>query len=515
MKLLQKRYTCFLSLAFCLLLLQSCDKNFEEINTNPNAVSTPTPEYIFSKALYDGARYSGNTETLLLGTMQYTTSYNDVEGFGSKYVAARLDLTMGIFNNAYPNQINEIGEVIKVVKDDPAKINLYAVARIWKVFCFSRITDLYGDVPYSQAAQGYNESLYQPAYDAQKDIYTDMLKELDEAAKSLDPANPTTFGAADLIYNGNTAQWKKFAYSLMLRLGMRMTKADAAAAQTWVTKAIAGGVITDYADIAKLSYVGSGQDINKNPIALVMINDNYIKADGISNNEGGKYQQVFIDSLKANNDPRLKVISVVYVNGVASSDESIQKGMPSNINGTKPSNFVTFSEPNQNTVLKLSAPLLLFTTAETNFLLAEAAVKSWYAAETASSLYEKGIRAAMKHWDLISGTTGTIDAGRIDSYVAAHTLNTSGTVAQQMEQIYNQFWVGIFPDAQEVYANYRRTGYPALVPNNYPGNATGGKIFRRLLYPSSEQTLNRASYNEAVSRQGADDLMTRVWWDKP
>ena len=152
---------------------------------------------------------SGNTETLLLGTMQYTTSYNDVEGFGSKYVAARLDLTMGVFNNAFPNQINEIGEVIKAVKDDPAKVNLYAEARIWKVFCFSRITDLYGDIPYTQAGQGYNESIYQPAYDAQKDIYADMLKELDEAAGSLDPANTTTFGAADLIYNGNTSTMEK------------------------------------------------------------------------------------------------------------------------------------------------------------------------------------------------------------------------------------------------------------------------------------------------------------------
>ena len=233
MKLLKQKYTRLLALAFCIVLVQSCEKDFKEINTNPDAVSTPTAQYVFSKALYDGARFSGNSQVLLLGTMQYTTSYNDVAGFGSKYVAARLDLTMGIFNSAFPNQINEIGEVIKVVKDDPTKINLYAVARIWRVFCFSRITDLYGDIPYTQAAQGYNESLYQPAYDAQKDIYADMLKELDEAAKSLDPANTNTFGAADLIYSGNTAQWKKFAYSLMLRLGMRMTKVDAAAAQTW------------------------------------------------------------------------------------------------------------------------------------------------------------------------------------------------------------------------------------------------------------------------------------------
>jgi len=511
MKLSNQKYAGILPLVLCMFFIQSCDKDFKEINTNPNAVSEPTPQFIFSKALYDGAANSANTQTLLLGTMQYTTSYNDVAGFGSKYGAARLDLTMGVFNNSYPNQVNEIGEVIKAVKDDPAKINLYAVARIWKVFCFSRITDLYGDIPYTQAAQGFNESIYQPAYDAQKDIYADMLKELDEAAKSLDPANTKTFGSADLIYNGNTAQWKKFAYSLMLRLGMRMTKVDAASAQSWVTKAIAGGVITSYADIAKMTYVGSGQNINKNPIAFGMLDNDYIWADGVSNTEGGKYQQVFIDSLKANNDPRLGVISVVYVNGVASSDESIQKGMPSNISGTKPANFVTFSEPNQKTVLRIAAPLLLFTNAESDFLLAEAALRNWYTAETASTLYEKGIRAAMQHWDLITGTTGTIAASRIDSYVAAHALNTSGTVDQQTEQVYNQFWVGIFPDAQEVYANYRRTGYPALVPNNYPGNATGGKIFRRLLYPTSEQTLNRASYNDAISRQGADDLMTRVW----
>lgn len=510
----KQKYTLILLLLAGGLLVQSCDKNFEAFNTNPNAVSSPTPGYIFSKALYDGANFNGNTGKLLLGTMQYTTSYNDVEGFGSKYVAARVDLSMAVFTSAFPNQINEISEVIKAVKDDASKINLYAVARIWRVYCFAQLTDLYGDIPYSQAAQGFNQSIFQPAYDPQKDIYADMLKELEEAATILDPANTNTFGASDLVYNGNVAQWKKFAYSLMLRLGMRMTKIDATAAQSWVTKAIAGGVITNYADIAKISYVGSGQNINKNPMAWNLLNDNYIWADGVSNTEGGKYQQVFIDSLKANNDPRLGVISVVYVNGVANADESIQKGMPSNINGVKPSNFVTFSEPKQSTVLRVAAPLLLFTVAETNFLLAEAALRNWYSAETAAALHEKGIRAAMKQWDLISGATGTIDQGRIDSYVTAHALNTGSPMDKQMEQIYNQFWVGIFPDAQEVYNNYRRTGYPALVPNNYPGNATGGKILRRLLYPTSEQTLNKQSYNEAITRQGPDDLMTRVWWDK-
>ena len=93
MKLLNNKYTGSLLSALCMFLIQSCDKDFKETNTNPDAVSTPTAPYIFSKALYDGAEYCGNTETLLLGTMQYTTSYNDVEGWGSKYVAARVDLS--------------------------------------------------------------------------------------------------------------------------------------------------------------------------------------------------------------------------------------------------------------------------------------------------------------------------------------------------------------------------------------------------------------------------------------
>ncbi len=502
------------ALVMIIISLSACDKNFEEINTNPEAVSTPTAAFIFSKALYDGASISGNTGHHLFGLMQYTTSYNDVEGFGSKYVASQQNGTSSVFNDAYPAQINEIGEVIKAVKEDATNVNLLGVARIWRVFCFSRITDLYGDLPYTEAGQGFNQALYQPKYDSQSDIYADMLKELDEAAASLDPANGKTFGPADLIYEGDVTKWKKFAYSLMLRLGMRLTKVDEGAAQSWVGKAVSGGVITDFADIAKMNYIGSGQDINKNPVALQLLNDNYIVADGVTNVEGGKYQEIFIDSLKANKDPRLPLLSIVWKDGTPNSDTSIQKGMADNISGTKPSDFGSFSEPNPATILKLSAPLLLFTTAESDFLLAEAALRGWYTSETAAALYEKGVRAAMQQWDLITGITGAVSQVEVDDYLSAHAWLAGGSVELQKQQIYNQFWVGLFPDAQEVYNNYRRTGYPALVPNNYPGNATGAQILRRFLYPISEQTLNTNSYQAAISSQGPDNLMTRIWWDK-
>jgi len=503
---------CALLVGVGLLGLTACTKDFEEVNTNPNAIGTITPEFVFTKAQYDGV---GNMLNALLGTMQYTTSFNDVSGFGSKYIASQVNTSSSSFSTAYPNALNEITLVINAVKDDPNKVNLLSEARIWRVYCYSRLTDLYGDIPYFQANQGYTEAKYTPAYDAQKDIYADMLKELDEAATSLDPAKPT-FGVADLMYNGNTVQWKKFAYSLMLRLGMRLTKVDAAAAQTWATKALAGGVITEDADIAKVTYLASGQIINQNPLAYFLWINDYIAANGNTNQEGGKYQDVFINHLKTTKDPRLGVVSVVYTGGSPNRTDTTfakQQGMPANL-GAKPANFAQLSEPNPKTVLLLNSPRLVFTAAESYFLQTEAALRGW-SGGSASTLYSNGVSAALRQWSIISlgSSDGTLSSRQITTYVNNNRLVASG-FDQQMRQIYTQFWVSIFPDAQEAFASYRRTGYPALTPNNYPGNATGGQFPRRFLYPLSEQNLNANAYAAAVARQGPDNLLTRVYWDK-
>ena len=503
------KYTGGLLVVLAAVSLQSCDKDFVDTNTNPDATSVVIPQYVFTKAQYDGV---ARMMPFFMGTMQYTTSYNDVAGFGSKYNAAQTSQTFAAFTNAYPNEINELGLVIKAVKNDASKINLLAEARIWRAYCFSRLTDLYGDIPYSQAGLGYDSSLFKPGYDAQKDIYASILSELDQAAQSLD-ASKGTYGVADLIYGGAVDKWKKFAYSLMLRCAMRMTKVDAAAAKTWAQKAIAGGVITLDADIAKMTYLADGQNINKNPLALNLWNSDYIAGDGVKNVEGGKYQDVFINYLKGTSDPRLPVISVVWNGGVADTSVGIQKGMASTWQNKTPPDFGTYSEPNPKTVLPRNSPFLVFTAAESYFLLAEATLRGWYSGATASSLYQSGVQSALRQWSLFGGT---IPQAAIDNYTNA-TVSAfigAGTFDAQMNVIYTQFWVSVFPDAQEVFASYRRTGYPALVPNNYPGNATGGKIFRRMLYPISEQTLNADSYNVAVSRQGANDLLTRIWWDK-
>jgi hypothetical protein len=490
------------------LALQSCDNGFEDLNTNPNASIKIVPEYVFSKAQYDATR---NILIGAAGTMQYTTSFNEVAGFGSKYIFLQGTAPYLVFTNGYPNEINEINEVIRAVETDPNGVNKLSAARIWRAYSFHRITDLYGDIPYQDAGKGYVQSLYKPRYDAQSDIYADMLKELDEAVTAFDDAKPT-FGNADLLYGGNIGKWKKFGYSLMLRLGMRLTKVDATLAETWVKKAIAGGVITEDADQALIKYTTAGQDINKNPLALSWLTSDYLQANGTSNPEGGKYQKTFIDHLQATNDPRLGVISVVYVDGKGDTTASLQKGMPANFIN-KPADFGTYSEPNQKTILRLDAPMFVISAAEVNFLLAEAAIRNWYNGQSADVSFEKGIRSAMKKWTLY-GADGLISDDKINTYVAANPFNTAGTFDEQMEQIHTQFWLAVFPDAQEAFSSWRRTGYPVLVPNIVPGNSTGGQIFRRMLYPPTEENLNGDEYQKAIARQGANTFLTRIWWDK-
>ncbi|RQO66426.1 SusD/RagB family nutrient-binding outer membrane lipoprotein [Pedobacter sp. KBW06] len=508
---IKKYYSRFLILSLLASsLLQSCDKGFEELNTDPNSSPTLTPAFVFTRAQLDGTR---NLLHLLQGTMQYTTTFNDVNGFGSKYVLSQIQQTWQVFDVAYRAEINEITQVVTAVTGNPDQVNHLAMSRIWRAYCFSRVTDLYGDIPYFDAVRGYTDAIYKPKYDPQKDIYADLLKELEQAAAGLDPGKPN-FGSADLIYGGDVLKWKKFAYSLMLRLAMRMTKVDPALAETWAKKAIAGGVITVDADIAKMSnYVRDGQDINKSPFSFRFWTWDYSRGGGDENPEGGKYQESFISYLRNEKDPRLAVVSVVWVKGVPDTTSAIQKGMPASLN-SKPANFVTFSEPNPNTVLRLNNDFLLLTNAETSFLLAEAALRGWYNGASASVMYENGIAAAMRQWSLF-GAGGVISTNQIQTYIKYHRLATSAPFASQMEQIYTQFWVGVFPDAQEVFSSYRRTGYPALIPNNYIGNATGGKIFRRMQYPVSEQNLNAENYNAVVARQGPDDLLTRIWWDRP
>lgn len=506
-----------------IMLLSSCDKGFEEMNVDPNKYAEVVPEYLFTRSLLDGVstNYAGAAYLTIGQSMQQFATYKEVPAAGDKYF--NYSYSTGNWN-AYAGTTSGQGSVIAIrqvidaVSGNAANVNKLSAARIWKAYIFHRLTDMYGDIPYFDAGKALSDKNYGPKYDTQQAIYADLLKELDESIKAFD-ATKTTFGTADLMYGGDVTKWKKFGYTLMLRLGMRLTEVDPTMAKTWVEKAIAGGVILDDADRAVIGYVDGSQVASRNFIASALLSTDYITPGG-DNVEGGKFAKTFIDYLKTTKDPRLNVFSIVWSTTdnktfTADTTSALQSGMPNAAYNSLPANFNSFSEPNPNTLLKYSAPLIVLGNSETNLLLAEAAVRGWASGTTATTAYGNAVKANMRQWALF-GTGGVISETKMNAYLAANPYKTSGTVAQQMEQIQTQKWVSLFlEDEYEIFANWRRTGYPVLTPTNYPGNLTGGKIPTRFVIPDSEETYNRTNFLEARTRQGGTNtLSSLVWWDK-
>ncbi|MFA6944530.1 MAG: SusD/RagB family nutrient-binding outer membrane lipoprotein [Pedobacter sp.] len=500
------------------MLQLSCKKELAEVNKNPNAYEKINPDFLFTNSVISmvGVNPRGDREAIM-ALLQQQATFVEVEAIGDKYNNenyVRDDWA------AFSVCVNQIQLVIQGVKDDPEAINKFAVARIWRAYLFHRLTDLYGDIPYSEANKSLT-GLFQPKYDLQSYIYTDMLKELEESANSLDASKPT-FGASDLFYKGNTVQWKKFAYSLMLRLAMRLTKVDPVLAKTWVEKAISGGPIIVDADLARIPFIDGSLASNRNPFTTEWLAFDFVDGQNPQNLLGGKMAKTFIDQLKGNStttkDPRLNVISVLWVKQpsgvyVADTSTALQKGMQNAKYNAYPLDFETYSEPNPNTVMRYDAPFFVMTPAEVNFLLAEAAIRGWYSGN-AGKLYEAGVSAAMRQMSLYGNKT-IISKGQIDYYLANNPFKAGGTFNEQLEQISIQKWILFFLDQKENFANWRRTGYPKLIPTNYPGNITGGQIPRRYIVPQSEEQLNTVNFLEAKKRQSGDNtLLSRVWWDK-
>lgn len=507
------------------VLLPSCDKGFEEMNKNPNAFTEPVIGSMFSTSLIKTAgtstfdSYWGNM--IYLGGYMQTFATLTTMWPGDKYLTTPE--SGAYFEIVYTGHLKDLEQAMSIIKDQPDKVNEYNIARILRVFIMHRVTDLYGDVPYREAGQGYLTGIYKPKYDRQSDIYPDMLKTLEEAASQLDPSKPS-YGSADFIYNGSPAKWKQFAYSLMLRLGMRLTKIDPQMAEQYVKKAIAGGVIKSNADIAKLvhtSATGNNWNWVNNLHQSVGVQ---VARKGIND---AKLTKTFIDYLQSTTDPRLPFYSTLWQGNASPSElsnaslPSRQRGLPNGYDNSTIKSIIPswtndmlaeFSETNLLTIGSLSAPTVFLSYTEVEYLLAEAALRGWDSGSPETH-YSNAVTSSMKLTTIYPGNV-IIPQSEIDKFLQSNPL--TGTTDEKMEKIYTQLWVShfMFSDNVEIFSSWRRTGYPKLTPVNYLGNVTGGTIPRRLVYPASETNLNTENYNAAIALQGADLYTTRVWWDK-
>lgn len=499
--------------SFC--FFSSCDKGFTELNTNKIDPTSLNPVFEMNKSIVESNFTSTANQQAWL-CYYYGIVQQIIVPFGSSLIGGNYNQYLPgnndiVWNFYYPNMIKQIVDVVDKTKTDPKQVNLYNSARIWKAYLFMILTDSYGDIPYFEAGGGYINKVTNPKYDAQKEIYKDILKELDEASAALNATSPISTG--DIMYGGNVSQWKRFGYSLLLRAAMRHSKIDPTTAETYTKKAIAGGLMQSNADNAVLRHTSL-----------------YINWMGemLNGREKSNFYlaEPFVNYLKNNNDPRLPVFSIRYVGAANGTQQTAarvttapasQIGMPMGYNDVSiAATFATkgvvslwdFSQANTNTVLTTTSPEYFVTYSQTQLLLAEAIVRGW-APGDAASVFANGIRANMEQLAAY-GSGGVISPAAIQGYVSNNPLSASTA----LEQINTQYWVSSFLNGPELFSNFRRSGFPVLTPNPYPGSEVPGAFIRRLQYPNSEYIVNQANIEAANARQGPDKISTRIWWDK-
>lgn len=504
-----------LALALSLTFITGCDEGFDEINTNKVDPTSLAPSLILNKAII-ATTYLDGVSTLGMLCYNFGIVQQVITPYGSSLSGGNYNQLNNsnsplVWVNFYRNVIKQLVAVTEQTKGDPLNANIYHAARIWKAYAFMILTDTYGDVPYFDAGKGYISEEIRPKYDPQEAIYKDILKELEEAAGALDASQaPVT---TDILYGGNVARWKKLGYSLMLRAGMRLSKVDPTTAKAYVAKAVAGGLFENNTDNSVIRHTSLYNNYIANHLAAREKTNFYLAAP-------------FVNYLKENNDPRLPVFAVRYVGAKggpeqiparASSDPKVQIGMPMGyndvtINSVLAENGVVslwdFTQINLTTVLKLDAPEFHITYAQVQLLLAEAAVRGWVTGE-AADYYAKGIRANLEQMALYD-PGAAIREDAILAYLKAHPLDAT----KALEQINTQYWVATFLDGNESWANFRRSGFPSLKKNPYPGSEIKEDFIRRMPYPDSEIVVNLQNVNDANTRQGPNDLNTRIWWDK-
>ncbi len=495
----------------CIIPLTSCNTDeLQELNIDPNAANELDWKFMFTWGLVQAAenRYVNGRVNLGICShliQQMASIESGERAMGDKYTRNE-DSKNAYMWYLYRNSMKTLAEVIRQTGPEgtnPTWTNLHHMAQVMYIIPMHIMTDLYGNVPYTEANKGI-DNVFFPTYDNQEFIYKDMLAKLETAANTIG-TGPDEVGQADFMFGGDFTKWTKLANSLMLRLAMRISNVDPATAQSFAQKAIAGGVMESNDDMAWIKMAsGPSQWQNQNGIARALIPDDWGANSVLS--------QTFVDFLQETNDPRLGMLAVIGPwGGPYNADPAAQRGMPNGFDSetivefdasVDPANiFATFSRLNP-AFLDVDDPFIFMPYAEVEFLLAEAAIKGWSSGD-ATAHFNAGIRGAMQMYEIFDPAF-TVDDATVDAYIAANPFD--GTVEMVAEQI----WAANFLNWYEAYSSWRRTGFPTLTPNNYPGNISGGQIFRRIQYYTNEIANNP---NLQTGGTLPDDYMTRIWWD--
>ena len=510
--------------ASCLVLVSSCTKNFEQYNTDPNGVTNEEmlrDGYALRAALTGMAsavistdvNTTQFTECLLGGPMagylsdsnqgfrNTISNYNPTDNWTNVFLSS---------SRIIPTFYSNYGDLSNMT-EDPI---LLSIAKVLKVAVLHRVADTYGPIPYSQIGLG---GKIQVPYDSQEQAYKNMISDLSEAIEVLSANRAVNINStADIVFDGSVEKWAKFANSLKLRLALRISYADPAAAREAAEEVArdAVGPMSSNADNATYKNFSANA---KNPFYVVQVEYN-----------GG--------------DSMVAADIVAYMNGYSDPRRAAYFN-PSEFEGFEyvglrhgiemPANDVMHMFSTVN--ISMDSPFVWMNAAEVAFLKAEAvAVFGFDMGGTAKEFYEEGIRLSFAQWgvggadDYISDATSKpevyTDPTGSNSYGGSLSDITvawdeGATVERKQEKIMIQKWIANWLIGNESWADIRRTGYPHILPATEEGNKSNGLVdsqfgARRMKYPADEYVNNAENIRSAVEKLGGpDEMSTRTWFD--
>jgi hypothetical protein len=402
--------------------------------------------------------------------------------------------------------------------------SVWGIAQILQVAGMSRVTDIYGPIPYSQV--GTSKSSI--PYDSQEDVYKRFFLELDSASLNLrnqingvTDSLPFDLSRFDLVYDGDFTRWLQFSNSLRLRLAMHIVKVAPDLAKAEAEKALDpanGGVITSNTGNMKVKVAGSGFN---NPLVFIALNWADIRIGASIQSYMSGYQ-----------DPRIsKYMSRSTDTTFPAQYQGIRIG---SVGGNfSKGDYTGYSNLNvSGGSFTLTTPTQIMTAAEVYFLRAEAALRGWAnAGGSVQTLYEQGINISMEQWGVAAGNYLTDNTHKPAAFTdpknsannatapSEITINWDDAATQpvKLERIITQKWIAMFPEGQEAWTEFRRTGYPKLFPvvNNFSGGIINSTTqIRRLPFPQNEYNTNNPEVQKAISLlKGPDNGATRLWWD--
>tara|TARA_R110001606_G_scaffold92864_1_gene206205 strand:+ start:8607 stop:10271 length:1665 start_codon:yes stop_codon:yes gene_type:complete len=542
-----KIYTLITLVLFSVIII-SCD-NFGDLNVDPTTSTVANPKTLISKVQ---TSYSGNRETQWRSLAAYHMSITQMISDGwtvSHGQAYKLDISYMeyMWKSSY-REINDLILAIEEAEKNPELVNYQAVARILKVMIFAQLTDTYGNLPYFEAGAQAEANNLHPKYDDQKDIYYDFFKELKEAVAQLDSSMPLE---GDLIYNGSTDKWKKFANSLRLRYAMRLVNVDESKAKEEALLAISDGLMVSVDDAATVEH----SNFNVSTSGA-----NEIRGNGFSQVQNFSEEiivacETYVSYLRDNNDPRLSMMFGMYAayeedatsryNSKSSTETSVEitqeylakygilegytpgyflfeapEGSPADIwsprfvnkNGkTVQINKFFKSLQIKRNLTRIDLPSIYQSYSEVELWLAEAAHRGWTnSGGDSETHYKNAIFANINELSQILGAQSNTNLN-----AAVYAENLWNNTPDKMEAINMQHYINNFYNGIEGFANWRRSGFPKLKPttdNAFTDQALNGLIPRKLPYPNTEMNFNRDNLEPHLDN-GVNFWGASVWWD--